>query len=245
MHPLAPQREHAERAEREGEHDASGRFVADEAVERARTPRQVANLALQRADALPGRLIKARAAGGDAPLMDEIARRGPAPIALIRAEAQTAAGVRAIDPSRETPPDLRPDAAISTASCGFHHPTAPCAEFLTRGIAPGGGVALGPRSICARSALDLRARRADQGLAGLASLTRIAPGAEIGRTRKTRRMPFGRAAPPADAPRQAVRRATRRAPRHAAGMAPRRRAPAPHGRARAPHGRARAPQQSP
>jgi len=238
MHPLARQREHAER---EGEHDASGRFVADEAVERARTPRQVANLALQRADALPGRLIKARAAGDDAPLMDEIARRGPVPIALIRAEAQTAAGVRAIDPSRETPPDLRPDAAISTASCGFHHPTAPCAEFLTRGIAPGGGVALGPR----RSALDLRARRADQGLAGLASLTRIAPGAEIGRTQKTRRMPFGRAAPPADAPRQAVRRATRRAPRHAAGTAPRRRAPAPHGRARAPHGRARAPQQSP
>jgi hypothetical protein len=220
MHPLARQREHAERAEREGEHDASGRFVADEAVERARTPHQVANLALQRADALPGRLIKARAAGDDAPLMDEIARRGPVPIALIRAEAQTAAGVRAIDPSRETPPDLRPDAAISTASCGFHHPTAPCAEFLTR------GVALGPR----RSALDLRARRADQGLAGLASLTRIAPGAEIGRTRKTRRMPFGRAAPPADAP----RRAARRTPRHAAGTAPRRRAPAPHGRARAP-----------
>jgi hypothetical protein len=209
--------------------------VADEAVERARTPHQVANLALLRADALPGRLIKARAAGGDAPLMDEIARRGPAPIALIRAEAQTAAGVRAIDPSRETLPDLRPDAAISTVSCGFHHPTAPCAEFLTRGIAPGGGVALGPRSICARSAREARrsgpcgARLAHAHCAGRGNRQNTKDAAHAVRPR---RAPRGRA-PPSSAPSNTPSTPTCR----------RDGAAAP--RARAPRQSPRAPRQSP
>jgi SAM-dependent methyltransferase len=220
----------------------------------------VAQLALQRSGSIPGRLVKAWAAGDDAPLMAEVARRRAEILTAIMAEAEaeadalaphltcctggvlvdigcghgliaaalarrlrpaqvvlidiedtahrghhwgaegagygslslaaalaeaTGTPARLINPRKDPLPDIRFDAAISILSCGFHYPTETYCEFLTRGIAHGGAVAL-----------DLRATRAEAGLEGLASLTRIAPGVEIGRTRKARRMLFRRASPP-------------------------------------------------